>query len=114
MTAYVLDNQGLLPTGDFVDQLEKEANSGDIGVLKYARRERGLINGRDAITLKEVFAYDSYIERTYIADGSRTLVFDFTSRELPPRENQETLNSMARDIIRSAQLLDLTRGPATR
>jgi len=108
-----IENPTALSSFEFFRKMEKEANSGDIGGLRYSDLVQEKIGELDAVTLKDVFTYDSSAEETYIAVGNKVFILTFTSMYAEEVENQEELdkhskmNAIARSIIRAFKVVTL-------
>jgi len=96
-----IENPSKLSSFNLFKEVEmKSTNNGEVAGLKYSKAVKEKIGQLDAVTLKDVFAYDFYEETTIMAAGDRGYMLSFPSK-MAEIKDQTKLNSIARSIVRT-------------
>ncbi len=102
---YPLPNPSSLSALELFHSIDQKESRGEADRPDYASMSQTKIGDLDAVTLKEVFAYDTYDEETFVAVGNRAFLLSFTSRMTPPYAGQYEANAAARKMVSSFRLL---------
>jgi predicted Zn-dependent protease len=107
-----VENPESLSSHDFFRKMEEKENSAEVSGLIYEEMVQGKIGGLEAVTLRDVFTYDSGAEETIIAYSDKAFILSFTSdfaeeAEYPEKlKKREKLNEVVRTVVQTFKVLE--------